>query len=867
MLLLSGHSLAPARKIPLEAMSLQLKERDSTATMAPADMTGIGIGSWVKDETEPGAGIVWRVSSIGQAFAARTTTVQLEHAAAILKDQILFGEHKAPQITGNKNAKTCTAEQAVRYILGKQGDWTLGDFDYKNVSNAYQFDGDTLFDALETVSDSLEDCFWSYDFTVYPFRLHIKRMGTDVGSELRAGRNIKTITKTVDRGGMYTRFYPIGANDLHIDGDYVEKNADLYGVVSKVETDQSITDKAELVRWANERLRRHAEPAVSIDADGYELAEATGEKMDRLKLGTYCRVPLPEFGTTILERIVALSYADKLRQPEVVKVTLANTKNDVTKIIADALKSGGRGGRAAAKRDKEDLAWFEDTNDHVAMCAKGIVGVDAKGDPNWVLLSKIYVDGNGISQSVESIMNNDVIQDTRITQNEKEIALEATKRISQDNYLSGKISVEAGKISQIVSAVGANGEVTAASIVLAINESGESAAHIDANKVYIGNQKSTTVIAGKCSLADVTADYIGGKIAQIANLSVQTITSERGGISVQSVGTTSYTQGGISCYVPHAIWNLQIVQEGSLLKLQRKRFSEDDWVTVATFDRAAPTTLTGAWSGRTYTVTASPQGNTESVTVYVHPVSSQGAAYTDIYTATNDGSWTNHGPATRLTMVATGMRVDLKDANNAVYAQLTVPNPTVTTSGSWSGKTYTVQAKIGSTVVSTETENVDVHAVGSQGDYADMYVATPGSSWTNHGTAKRLTANVSNGQAQIRDGSTVLAQKAVTASVSFDCTDGGNPSSDYNDKPVTATAKNGTATIGTGNQIIHMNQGSWNNGKKAVNVRLNDNDGKLVTRMWVNMPSTATWNRSKYGTSGQYIYSCTVGGKTYTQIY
>ena len=77
MILLNGHSLAPKRKIPLEAMSLQLKERDSTATMVPADMTGIGIGSWVKDETEPGAGIVWRVKSIGEAYATRTTTVQL----------------------------------------------------------------------------------------------------------------------------------------------------------------------------------------------------------------------------------------------------------------------------------------------------------------------------------------------------------------------------------------------------------------------------------------------------------------------------------------------------------------------------------------------------------------------------------------------------------------------------------------------------------------------------------------------------------------------------------------------------------------------------------------------------------------------
>ena len=156
MILLSGHSLTPARKVPLEAMSLQLKERESTATITPADMTGIGVNSWFKDDTDPGKDIVWRVRSIGTAYATNTPTVQLEHAISILKDIVLFGEITPAVITGNKNSKTCTAEQAVRFILSKCGDWTLGGISY-NVSNPYKFDGDSLFDALETISDSLSD--------------------------------------------------------------------------------------------------------------------------------------------------------------------------------------------------------------------------------------------------------------------------------------------------------------------------------------------------------------------------------------------------------------------------------------------------------------------------------------------------------------------------------------------------------------------------------------------------------------------------------------------------------------------------------------------------------------------------------------
>ena len=504
MILLNGHSLTPARKVPVEAESLQLKERDSTATLTPADMAGIGVNSWLKDEGEPGNGIVWRVKSIGQAFATATPTVQLEHLIASLKDTILFGEHKPAQITGNKNATTCTAEQAVRYVLARQSDWTLGSFSYGGVSNPYKFDGDTLFDCLETISNSLTDAWWSYDFSRYPFRLNITQKSATVQSEMRASRNLKAITKTIDKSGMYTRFYPIGKNDLHIDGDYVERNVSAYGVISKVETDQSIDTKAELVRWANERLKMHAEPTVNIDVDGVELAAATGESMDKLTLGTVCRIPLPEFGTTIQERIVSLSYPDKVHQPEIVKIQLSNTRQDLTKILADAIKSGGRGGRASAKREKEDLAWFEDTNDHVAMCAKGIVGVDAAGNPNWVRLSQIYVDGNGIDQTVSSVQNDIIIQQTQLAQNEQSIGM-VVKR--QDNrpvsyYPKRAYFPATGDSSKLYYAIDEsryyewkNGKysvvnpqrlIDAGAITLAINAAGDAEATINAKKVTIG---------------------------------------------------------------------------------------------------------------------------------------------------------------------------------------------------------------------------------------------------------------------------------------------------------------------------------------------------------------------------------------------
>ena len=169
MILLSGHSLTPARKVPLETMSLRLNERESSASMVPVYMTGIGQDSWFQDDTNPGKGIVWRVKSTNMSYSTDTPTVELEHIINTLKDRVMFGEHTAANISGGSE---CTAEQAVRYILSFQSDWVLGSFGYSK-SAPYKFDGDTLFDALEKVSDSLDDPWWSFDTTKYPFVLSI----------------------------------------------------------------------------------------------------------------------------------------------------------------------------------------------------------------------------------------------------------------------------------------------------------------------------------------------------------------------------------------------------------------------------------------------------------------------------------------------------------------------------------------------------------------------------------------------------------------------------------------------------------------------------------------------------------------------
>lgn len=147
------------------------------------------------------------------------------------------------------------------------------------------------------------------------------------------------------------------------------------------------------------------------------------------------------------------------------------------------------------------------------------------------------------------------------------------------------------------------GNIKSASIVLAINEDGSSECKLDADKVYIGNEKSTTVIKGKLNTKDlyaqisylksvlvktleatsINADTV--KIRPIAGMGAINVATAYNGATIKSTGNT-YTL--------------------SLMKMNGQK-------TELSFSRA--TSLSGTWSGGSYTVTASPQGNTIGTTI------------------------------------------------------------------------------------------------------------------------------------------------------------------------------------------------------------------------------------------------------------
>lgn len=334
-----------------EKFAMTLEERNSTATITVGpDAPEIIIGDILRDDDEPGKGIYWRVSRTETDYKTNTRTISCNHVISMLKEKILFGEQTTATICGRKGATTCTAKEAMRYVMSFQRDFELGNFPtgYEGVSNAYSFNGDDLFSAMETISGTLEDCWWEYDLTKYPFKLHIRdRRQAKTETELRLTRNIQNAKLSVDRSQLCTRLFPIGKNDLQLDEKYVSRNENLYGMVCKTETNAEKETKSALKAWAKNQLKFYAEPAVTVTITATDLSRQTGEPMDHIMLGAVCQMPLPGYGTTIRERINRMSWSDKIRDPNSVQVTLANTRTTATSIVASAIKSSSKSSRVS----------------------------------------------------------------------------------------------------------------------------------------------------------------------------------------------------------------------------------------------------------------------------------------------------------------------------------------------------------------------------------------------------------------------------------------------------------------------------------------------------------------------------------------
>lgn len=195
-----------------------------------------------------------------------------------------------------------------------------------------------------------------------------------------------------------------------------------------------------------------------------------------------------------------------------------------------------------------------------------------------------------------------------ITQTESQIRMEVG---DVANSLHSEITQTASSIRLSISGVtDSSGKVTAASIALAINNAGSSVALINADHVKISGNTTINDIFGVNGSGYLT---IAGDVYSTGTFNI-------GGANIASGGSISFITGTAPlsyATISGTEVNEMIIKasvSGNTLQLWKRGDSPSGNPSI-TFSKA--TSLSGSWSGTTYTVTASPQGNTESTNVYL----------------------------------------------------------------------------------------------------------------------------------------------------------------------------------------------------------------------------------------------------------
>ena len=747
---LQGHSLTRGPWFLPESQSLTLMEKGSTSTITmPMDSAvQIDFNDWLYDEDVPGGDpIVWRVKSISESNNTNTVTIELEHVIKLLEDQQIFGEVTTEDISGGTS---CTARQAIEYLLSGNFDWQLGALEVNN-SLPYEFETLSVYDAIESVTDTLEGVYWEYDLTQHPFVLNVRLLEMDPDCEMREGRNLSTLKRSVSRTGMYTRIYPIGENDLHIPGDYISNNEEIYGRIDKVVTDSTKTTIENLGAWAHGLLMHNSDPDVTITISGLELSESTGEPMDRLRLNRFCRCPLPEYATTIIERITKLVWKDLIKDRESVTVTLANNMKELSEIIKSESNkaSGGSGAAGQAKQNYLFQANGEhllyevfDENGHL----HGVLRMTSESlrvafeNLNECTRSEFRMTSESLrisfeneirstrsefqmtSESLRIQFENDIAStrsefemtsaslrveftnDIASARSEFQMTAQSLRVSFENSIASTRSLVEQTDRAWRASVEGvadSDGKITAASIGVAINAAGDSEAWIDASHIWIGNEKATTVIAGKLNASDVTAEYLAAKIANIPTLR---------GIAASFSGNVSTTSGVIAYQVyadgnniSNPVMETRVSAPVNNVYTLQHKTADGTWHDAGTFSRA--TTLSGAWSGATFTVTASPQGDTKATTITLS--GGTGSVSNPDYTASSfvshkayvnvNGSQTSGTATVKKILFDATSEYDagVSAGGTAAGLSLDTTNHKVTRSTSSSTKEYTVSVDTG----------------------------------------------------------------------------------------------------------------------------------------------------------------------------
>lgn len=382
---------------------------------------------------------IYRTRAPEIRYVTHTCDITLEHGITEVGDWLVRAKIE-------QSVKTLSAAitQVWQYYGGSK--WQLGTVSATGnvvLSASYS----NLLQTINSLVNQVEGAMLSFDFSTSPWTMNVITRDANVSAEGRLGRNVVTASVKKDDSSLFTRVYVNGLTGGYMDADTVSQ----YGVIEYKYSDTEYTAEQAAVKAAS-FLAKHKQPKYSISISGEDFSAITGETLDRVKIGKKYRLAIPEEGVTVEENIISLSWGDVYGSPFDVEITLSEADANIIDFVQQqSSDANGAGG------------YYESTWDSLEQTTASI---------NW-MQQKTGIDSLGEEETLYA----------KITANYEAISAEVGRATGAEESISSQLSLQADKISLVVSEVSGNNVINAASIVTAINDSVSSvvisASHID----------------------------------------------------------------------------------------------------------------------------------------------------------------------------------------------------------------------------------------------------------------------------------------------------------------------------------------------------------------------------------------------------
>lgn len=268
-------------------------------------------------------------------------TFECEHVIATLLDDVLFQYHQIGGLGVYTN-------EVLEYILNAQTvpKWTLGTCSFSRQFE-YKFENEKLLPALFSIPKPFDSVYqFTYNTEGLPWVVNLEEIDTSGKpiSYIKYKKNLKSIMKTEDPTGLFTRIYPLGygegANQLTISGEnngipYLDAGTqNKYGIISSIWVDRRFENAETLKAMAQALLNEYSSPKISYQIEAAELYEITRKSIDKFLLGTVTQVIDEELGEEVKTYIVGIAKNNIDSDPWNIKLELTNKVEDLAGGIA-----------------------------------------------------------------------------------------------------------------------------------------------------------------------------------------------------------------------------------------------------------------------------------------------------------------------------------------------------------------------------------------------------------------------------------------------------------------------------------------------------------------------------------------------------